>query len=221
MAYVGITDKLVNSVEGVMRNLCSAELAALGKENTFTDRLLADPEFNAAIDKVLWGEYIDLKPRLFKFNKTCPVVLTLPITGSDVAVWRVGFEINGPCFSKHDNWNAREITKEEIAGLNIYHLETMQALRAFIDARYECETRWATATNQVKKFLNAAKSLNEAVKLWPDLRRYIDDDTLTRLDAKTERTKTASAAADVLATVDIDAINTNTVLARMAGATLP
>lgn len=221
MAYVGITDKLVYSVECVMRNLCYAELAALGKENTFTDRLLADPEFKTVIDKVLWGEYIDLQPRLSKFDKTCQVVLTLPITGSDVAVCRVGFEINGPCFSKHDKGNPLVLPKMDVDALNIYHLETMQALHAFIDARHECKTRWETAINQVNKFLNAAKSLNEAVKLWPDLRRYLDDDTLKRLDAKTERTKTASAAADVLATVDIDAINTSTVLARMAGATLP
>lgn len=221
MAYVGITDKLVNEVERTMRNLHAAELAALGTEKELVARLVAAPEFKAAIDTVLWGEYIDIQPRLSKFDKECLVALNLPLLRTEGVIRRVTINVNGPCFSNNDRWHAFDLSPLAVADLNVYHLEPMQALRVFLDAQHECNARWGTIIGKVKQFLKAAKSLNEAVKLWPDLRRYIDADTLNRLDTKAEKIKTSSTAADVLATVDIDAINTSTVLARMAGATLP
>jgi DNA polymerase elongation subunit (family B) len=86
--------------------------------------------------------------------------------------------------------------------------------------RRECSKRWTKVQDQVLKFLGSCKSLNEAIKLWPDVRRYIPKDYLKRVDTKVEKTKTKSSGADALAGMDMDMVNTSLVLARMAGASL-
>ena len=88
--------------------------------------------------------------------------------------------------------------------------------------RKEIAARWAAVQTQVSGFLNACKSLNEALKLWPDLRRYVGAEYLAKVAEKAEKpVKDQSAALARLAAMDMENIAVSNVLARMAGAPAP
>jgi hypothetical protein len=65
--------------------------------------------------------------------------------------------------------------------------------------------------------LGACKSLNEALKLWPDVRIYIPKEFLERVERKVERT-TNSGGAEAIKKVDTDAAVSAAAIARMMGA---
>ena len=66
------------------------------------------------------------------------------------------------------------------------------------------------------KFLEACKSLNEGLKLWPDLKYYIPEQYLKKVAEKVEKKKRPSEALDALKEIDVDQIVANAVMARMA-----
>ena len=85
----------------------------------------------------------------------------------------------------------------------------------------EISERWTTVQKDVDHFLQGCKSLNEGLKLWPDLARYVPKERLDKVAEKTARatpTKEPSEAVKRLAAMDMSAITTSTVLARMASA---
>jgi hypothetical protein len=64
------------------------------------------------------------------------------------------------------------------------------------------EAGWQKIANDVRNFLNSNKSLNAAIKAWPELRAYIPSDYLERVDKKPERKAQQEQAAQVLANID-------------------
>jgi len=69
--------------------------------------------------------------------------------------------------------------------------------------------------------VSKCKSLNEAIKLWPDVQRYVPKQFLDRVAKKAEKSAgAASQGAEALKGIDVDMVNTSVVLARMAGATV-
>jgi len=82
----------------------------------------------------------------------------------------------------------------------------------------EINTRWKKVIDQVSEFMQSCKSLNEALKLWPDLRVYIPKTHLERIEKKSERKASESTAAEVLSRIDTDQIQASAVIARMSGA---
>jgi hypothetical protein len=69
----------------------------------------------------------------------------------------------------------------------------------------EIKARWSKVNQQIVTFLKSCKSLNEALKLWPDVRIYIPKQYLERAERKVEREVKTSAAQQALASVDTDA----------------
>jgi hypothetical protein len=88
---------------------------------------------------------------------------------------------------------------------------------ANITSRNEISRRWSKVENDIVGFLKASKSLNEALKLWPDIARYIDAEVLAKVNEKTvTKAKPAqSEAMKKLAAMDLDAITSSTVLVRL------
>ena len=64
------------------------------------------------------------------------------------------------------------------------------------------EAGWQKIANDVRNFLNSNKSLNAAIKAWPELRAYIPSDYLERVDKKPERKAQQEKAAQTLAEID-------------------
>lgn len=82
----------------------------------------------------------------------------------------------------------------------------------------EVEERWKKVHDQVGGFLRKCKSLNEALKLWPQIEMYIPKDYIDRANKKSERTKAGeSNAAEMLKEMDTDQLTSAAVIARMSG----
>jgi hypothetical protein len=80
----------------------------------------------------------------------------------------------------------------------------------------ELNVKWADIKEQVIKFLRSAKSLNEALKLWPALALYISDSYISRVNDKVSRGATVSKAAEILAQIETDNITAAAVSAKMS-----
>lgn len=222
MAYVAVSGEVKNSIRSTIQGLRNTELNSLASLDSFdTDVKNSDSLKQMLIDRC-WNPVADLRERLTPFNRNVKVLVeakTNYVVGNYERTVKRTIEMGEmalPCVAsfEHNYWGVRksfELTCED-------H-EALAPLRDIMVARDECTQRWAAVETQVMTFIEKCKSLNEAVKLWPDLRRYIDDEYIERLDKKVERTKPEkSAAADALKAMDVDLVNSSVVLARMAGA---
>jgi len=85
--------------------------------------------------------------------------------------------------------------------------------------RSEILQRWEKVAKQVYDFLDNCKSLNEALKLWPDLKLYIPNEFIARVERKAAKAeKSESSAASILAGINTEEIHAAAVIARMSGA---
>lgn len=78
----------------------------------------------------------------------------------------------------------------------------------------EIDLRWQKTLEQVNLFLGKCKSLNEAIKLWPQVALYIEDEDMERFNKKVER----KAREDVLANIDTDELTAMAIAAKLSGA---
>jgi len=69
----------------------------------------------------------------------------------------------------------------------------------------EISDRWVKVKNDIDDFLKKCKTLNEAVKLFPNVRLYIDGDDLERLDRKVERLTQRKKIVETMATDELTA----------------
>jgi uncharacterized protein with von Willebrand factor type A (vWA) domain len=86
----------------------------------------------------------------------------------------------------------------------------------------DINSRWKKVQNDVSKFLESCKSLNEAVKLWPDIKLYVPEQYLKRLNesvAREKKQQEANAALEALQSIDTDFAVAAAVGARLAQAT--
>ena len=86
----------------------------------------------------------------------------------------------------------------------------------------EVQVRWDKIGKQVQEFLNSCKSLNEGLKVWPDLRLYVPKEYLDKVEEKQARSKSASSqAAEKLKAMDLDTITTSAVISWISDDTAP
>lgn len=81
----------------------------------------------------------------------------------------------------------------------------------------QIEARWIKVENQIVKFVEQCKSLNEAIKLWPDVATYVPQTYLNKIAEKPPaKAKTASTAAEFLKNVDTNIVKASEVAVRLA-----
>lgn len=78
----------------------------------------------------------------------------------------------------------------------------------------QIDAKWNGVRKEIVGFLGKCKSLNEAVKLYPAVRMYIDNDDLDRLDKKVERAKPQPRVAP---NINTDELTAAAVAARLLG----
>jgi hypothetical protein len=84
----------------------------------------------------------------------------------------------------------------------------------------DIDRRWNKVISDVDNFLVSCKSLNEAIKLWPDLRMYIPGRFLEKAEEKSQKVKAAeSRALEVLKQIDTDGAVASAVMLRLREAT--
>jgi hypothetical protein len=97
------------------------------------------------------------------------------------------------------------------------HLTGASEILAKAEAGFELESierKWKNTEEQVVMFLGKCKSLNEAIKLWPQVALYIDDEDLERFNRKVER----KAREDVLQGINTDELTAHAIAAKLSGA---
>lgn len=213
MAYVGISSKLLERVVDKIKSMERAELKTLGDQPKIV--LAYDSPF---VSNLLWGEHINLRTQTpdewcSKVDRFDGRVVFKDSQGMIVSKVAVGVTLTGgeaKTTPKHSYYGSvYEIpeTAFEIA-------DTVKHMRSTM----EVEARWKTVKDKVTGFLEECKSLNEAMKLWPDLRLYIRNDDLERLETKKEKSVRESYALDMLKDMDVDSLVGAAVIARMSEA---
>lgn len=218
MAYVGISGELITNVENHISRMRHKERDAFTKPSGTLELSEAPQEVVA----LLWGEYAHLQNLLPEewMCKNTGVDLHLNYTLDD-----------SPDADKHSTTFTIKYSKQLMAPPNVssYRYDVQVPMNTcpiplaedFLKWSKEMsaiESRWATVRKQIVTFLKSCKSLNEALKLWPDVRIYIPDEFIKRVERKVEREVALSRAASALANVDTDAAISAAMTARMMGA---
>jgi hypothetical protein len=223
MAYVAITSTLQSEVSSTIENMRNAELSTMKRPQDRATEIANSEAVAILVRNRLWEPIEHLRPQLEQYSRTQLVRILADVAHPDNGDLRFSFSNDlylksVPCIyetrAATDPYNARTtdvaIDAEDVPEL----LTWVEECAAFAEAN----KRWDAVKKQVTEFLQSCKSLNEAVRLWPDVIRYIPQPYLDRLKQKVEKVVEASKALDALRKMDFDQINTSTVLARMAGA---
>jgi hypothetical protein len=79
----------------------------------------------------------------------------------------------------------------------------------------DIDTKWAKVEVDITEFLKKCKSLNEAVKLFPNVTMYTHHEDMERLNRKVERTAQRKA---IVEEVDTDGLTAAAIAAKLAAA---
>jgi hypothetical protein len=211
MAYVAISFDLRESVRRNIDAMKRRELnAAAPKEKTEAVRLHQVTQHHL---EIVLGEHLHLKPIIPQkwYRKVQNVYLRAErkIGDTDVSAtltYEFPDTIPAPPGSEH---YIRKDVGEEFPGMK-------ELLDAAVNRR-EIELRWNKVHDQVTTFIKNCKSLNEALKLWPDVKLYIPQNYLDRVEQKTNKPK-ESRAAEVLKQIDTDTATASVVGLRFVEA---
>jgi hypothetical protein len=204
MAYVAISGSLVSDVRSVISNMQRKELAAIGP----IPPLDGTEPF---IDLGIWGRYLHLKSQMPAEWKGQMTSVRLRIQLEDGA-WQ------GDVNTKNVVEVPPRYSQYSPTTISVHYQDNL--LKPVVDSvsqQRDCNARWKKVEEQVVPFLEKCRSLNEALKLWPDLRMYIPREYLDRVERKVERSKADSAAAqEALKNIDTDTVVAAAVIARIS-----
>jgi hypothetical protein len=213
MAFVGISKNFTERVGQKIHNMQKAEINALGKQPEIT-ALNTEPWVLQAV----WGEHLHLLDKMPEkwLGKAANLKFRFKIDNPDLPEDRqnyaFGIEFADPVFvPPNHSWYGETPIDESIPQI--------APIVEYATKFREIDARWFKVRGQVISFLESCKSANEAVKLWPDVKMYFDQEDIERLEAKTIRSGTAeSEAAKKLAELDTNGLTSAAVIARMSGA---
>lgn len=221
MAYVAISASLSSDVRSNIRRLKMAEIAQFNTDTAVSDAVSNKVVQDKVIDLMWPAELEDLRPRLCGYTRNAGVRFRIEYDGGEIKrTEETSLNLNIPSLIKNSDgsFDRYSFVKAPLIRKGFHELvdDAIEAL----EQRWEASTRWGKVEEDIAKFLNGCKSLNEALKLWPDVEKFIPNEYLKRVAEKKEKSKSESAAAGILKGMDLDQINTSTVLARMAGTAL-
>lgn len=216
MAFVGISKDFMERVKTKIHSMHHAETKSIGEVPTIS---ITDRE--PWVLKSLWGDYIHLVDQMPEkwMNKLEEVRLRVEINNPDLvdkSDRNFSFKVKAPSKivapPNFDWYQETSVPADcpQIAPIVEYATKFK-----------EIQVRWSNVLREVTEFLQACKSANEAVKLWPDIKMYFDQHDIDRLEIKVARSGAAeSEAAKKLATLDTTSLTSAAVIARMSGATV-
>jgi hypothetical protein len=116
-------------------------------------------------------------------------------------------------YSKSDS----VVTHDDLLAMPDTVLGRTEALAAWEENKQVVvlKEKWSKVENDILEFLGKCKTLNEAVRLFPTVRLYINRDDLERLDRKVERFTERKKIVEEMAT---DELTAAAIAARLAGA---
>ena len=218
MAYVAISQALVSDVLITARNLTQKESYAVTRVDE--PKLQGDEDW---LIKMMWGEHLHLKavipPAWCRNRSEIRISLNIPDILAETPDARTKYSIDCditkalvcPPPGADEYRSSREFL------VNIEEHPEFAAVVEYKDTIREITTRGEKTKKQLNAFLDKCKSLNEALKIWPDLRLYVPKSYLDKVETKVERTvKEKRKPDDMLEGIDTEQLTANAVLARMA-----
>jgi len=214
MAYVAISGNLVASVKNHMDMMFDKDKRSIPVVDSTLD---VNTIPNDIVD-IVWGEHrflADQMPQSWKKYKE-EVELRVEIQREDGTFHKIDRTlrfvggIHMICPPDTPNYGFR-------VSLPAHH-ELVAEYVAYQRQVDEVKQRWNKVSEEIVKFLQNCKSLNEALKLWPDVRIYIPNEFIVRVEHKAERSAATSTALDVLKSIDTDGAVAAAVGARLAAA---
>jgi hypothetical protein len=215
--YVAISKDLIGTVKNRIETLRSKDIGSIEAVPDIVRVDLNDPTLMG----LLWGEHIELKnkiPSEWKFMADTVHVI-LPVDGG-----RLHFSFRNTDNKQFECPHIKDCQygyRENY--MNIVAKDTnLPVFAPYIEYKRKLQaitTKWDKVETQVVEFLESCKSLNEAIKLWPDVALYINEDYMDRLGDKAKKKKAAeSKALEALKSIDTDLAVSAYVGARFSGA---
>jgi hypothetical protein len=215
MAYVAISNNLISSTQNNIIKMRDKEKAAVP---TPPERMSVSNK-DANLELLIWGNHLHLRDQMpnewkqtyNRVNARIQYEWAPEKTSSFEFVFESVDPIEVPQCNENSYYGHTVIVSETS------HLLPQQA-RAAIEHNKFCrqtDDKWSDIKKQVSEFLYAAKSLNEALKLWPALSLYISDEYIDRVNNNPKREKTASKAEEIMASISIDQLTAAAVASKL------
>lgn len=208
MAFVAITKALREDVKRFIDKRRDIELTSVSNPYSMVHTVFTTDEFRKHLVDKLWEPYAHLREQTEKYSY--PLCVNVK-PGDHGDYTPVDIE-NAPCFiNRHES---------QYFSADGSMPGTAELLAAY-EAWHECCERWGGIADQVDKFLAACKSLNEALKLWPDVAAYVPKNYLDRVNSKSEKKRAEderqAKAVEALRAIDLEKIRTSETLVRLNG----
>lgn len=228
MAYVAITNELINRVEGMIRAMRNNEVNATCPQLNKDYQLDASHIYNLSV----WGpEHLHLLadiPKDWMARQDTAYINVIGdhnVDGSEGVPTKainkqVRFSGMASAYARpsKDYWNrtSGEIHIDAVRALPDFTPGRTECIERFMDACTEAEidAKWEKVRSDITGLLRKCKSLNEALKLLPTLRMYIPKEDIQRVERKIERAPREALVVEI----DTDGITAAAVAARLMGA---
>lgn len=228
MTYVAISSGLINTITHHIEAMIKSELGSLADPDELLRDYLTSPEGKAYIDEWMWkgeeGARVFMEKYAIKRAGTVRVRFSTEVRPEEgPRTVEDSLTVDMQCaphrlvpLSSPSSYYMNNLVVE----LNLMGEDSpkFEEYKRALTAQLECRERWTKVKEQIINFIRKAKSLNEALKLWPDVARYVPVEYVDKANEKKERPeKKKSEAAEALKDLDVDLAATSAVLARMAG----
>lgn len=222
MATVYITKELITRVQSVIDKMRRAERSAD----------LPNLDKNFAVDASqlynigCWGaEHVHLKDVIPKDWMQAVTEADVSVRGTleDGSEIKTSVRFTGLTMSyqrpSKDYWNKSnsELALEQLRAMPEDMLGRSELLARWDDAvlEFALNARWKKVSDDISAFLKKCKSLNEAVKLFPNVTMYIHSEDMERLNRKVERQSQRKA---IVESYDTEGLTAAAIAAKLAEA---
>jgi hypothetical protein len=220
MATVYITRELIDRVEHKINGMRKAERASDLPDIDKSYVIDASKLYNIGC----WGvDHVHLLESIPKewLSKSPDANITIyGWTDKDVQL-KTNVRFNGMTFAyqrPRDNYYNRqdsELTFDQVRAFPEDTPGRAELLQRWDDSivAMDIDARWDKVKKDITEFLNKCKSLNEAVKLFPNVVMYINSHDMERLNRKVERPKERK---EIVQSYDTEALTAAAIAAKLA-----
>jgi hypothetical protein len=215
MAYVAISAALIGATQNNIIKMRDKEKETVP---SVAERVSTHNK-DANLELLVWGNHLHLRDQMpdnwkATVNRVCARI-HYEWAEEKKASFDFTFECADPIeVPRTDNhsYYGHQITVDSSS-----HLLPQQARDAIEYNKFlrVTDDKWSDIKSKVTQFLESAKSLNEALKLWPALSLYISDSYIDRVNNNTKREKVASKAEEIMASISIDDLTAAAVASKL------
>lgn len=215
MAYVAISAALINATQNNIIKMRDKEKETVP---SVAERISTHNK-DANLELLVWGNHLHLRDQMPEEWKATVNRVCARIHYEWAEERKASFDFTFECADpievpRTDNhsYYGHQIKVDATS-----HLLPQQARDAIEYNKFlrVTDDKWSDIKSKVTQFLESAKSLNEALKLWPALSLYISDAYIDRVNNNTKREKVASKAEEIMASISIDDLTAAAVASKL------